>query len=65
MERDNEGSSTCEGVITEEMIFAAVEVLLGDPFLDIPEGSAERLVEKMLKRALAIRHAGIYEGDRK
>jgi hypothetical protein len=40
--------------ITANMIEAAAEVLwLDDPFIDIPQGSAEAIAEKMLRRALA------------
>jgi hypothetical protein len=50
--------------ITEEMISAAAEVLwLEDPLLDIPQGSAEVIAEKMLRRALAASGDRTREGD--
>lgn len=47
--------------ITPEMISAAAEVLLGNPFYDFSPGIAESIAEEMLEHALGAPHGGISE----
>jgi len=49
--------------ITPEMISAASRVLWSDPFLLIPEWTADEMAEEMLRKALSARHEGIDSVD--